>query len=119
MAGDAGRRVVAAVVVDAVVVGGRVGAAVLLLQTTTVLADNGLHVPVGPPAFTAVGGKAVDEVLLGEVGDDPGQLGEAGLDGGDGSKGGAAAALPLVLDRGDDAVVPPVPRAWCCTIEVW
>ena len=119
VAGDAGSGVVAGVVIVAVVVGGGVGAAVLLLETATVLADNGLHVPVGPPAFTAVGGKAVDEVLLGQVGDDPGLLGEAGLDGGDGGEGSTASALPLVLDRGDDPVVPPVPRAWCCTIEVW
>ena len=116
VAGDAGGGVVAAVVVVAVVVSGGVGAAVLLLQTTTVLADNGLHVPVGPPAFAAVGGEAVDKVLLGKVGDDAGLLGEAGLDGGDGGEGCAAAALPLVLDRGDDAVVPPVPGAGCRSV---
>ena len=116
VAGDAGSGVVAGVVIVAVVVGGGVGAAVLLLQTTTVLADNGLHVPVGPPAFAAVGGEAVDKVLLGKVGDDAGLLGEAGLDGGDGGEGCAAAALPLVLDRGDDAVVSPVPGAWCCSV---
>merc|ERR1719163_224525 len=113
VAGDAGSGVVAGVVIVAVVVGGGVGAAVLLLQTPTVLADNGLHVPVGPPAFAAVGGEAVDKVLLGKVGDDAGLLGEAGLDGGDGGEGCAAAALPLVLDRGDDAVVSPVPGAGC------
>merc|ERR1719234_1770664 len=70
MAGDAGDGVVAAVVVHAVVVGGGVGAAVLLLQVATVLADDRLHVPVGPPTFTAIGSKAVDEVLFGKVGDD-------------------------------------------------
>ena len=119
VAGDAGGGVVAAVVVVAVVVGGGVGAAVLLLQTTTVLADDRLHVPVGPPTFTAVSGEAVDEVLFGQVGDDPGLLGEAGLDGGDGSEGSTASALPLVLDRGDDPVVPPVPGAWCRGSEMW
>merc|ERR1719163_28089 len=116
VAGDAGSGVVAGVVIVAVVVGGGVGAAVLLLQTPTVLADNGLHVPVGPPAFAAVGGEAVDKVLLGKVGDDAGLLGEAGLDGGDGGEGCAAAALPLVLDRGDDAVVSPVPGAGCRSV---
>ena len=110
---DCGSRVVAAVVVVAVVVRRRVRAAVLLLQPASVLAHDRLHVPVRPPTFAAVRGEAVDEVLLGQVGDDAGLLGEAGLDGGDGSKGGTAATLLLVLDRGDDAVVPPVPRARC------
>merc|ERR1719150_781228 len=110
---DCGGRVVAAVVVVAVVVRRRVRAAVLLLQPASVLAHDRLHVPVRPPAFAAVRGEAVDEVFLGQVGDDAGLLGEAGLDGGDGSKGGAASTLLLVLDRGDDAVVPPVPRARC------
>merc|ERR1719234_2703156 len=119
VAGDAGDSVVAAVVVVAVVVRGGVGAAVLLLQTTTVLADDGLHVPVGPPTFAAVGGVAVDEVLFGKVSDDSGLLGETGLDGGDGSKCSTTAALPLVLNRGDDPMVPPVKRAWCRTSEMW
>ena len=113
VAADCGSRVVAAVVVVAVVVRRRVRAAVLLLQPSSVLAHDRLHVPVRPPTFAAVRGEAVDEVLLRQVGDDAGLLGEAGLDGGDGSKGGTAATLLLVLDRGDDAVVPPVPRAWC------
>merc|ERR1719180_789442 len=119
VAGNAGDGVVAAVVVHAVVVRGGVGAAVLLLQTTTVLADNRLHVPVGPPTFAAVRGKAVDEVLFGKVSDDPGLLGEAGFDGGDGGECRTTAALPLVLDRGDDPVVPPVKRAWCSGSEMW
>ena len=119
VAGDAGGGVVAAVVVVAVVVGGGVGAAVLLLQTTTVLADDRLHVPVGPPTFTAVGGEAVDEVLLGQVGDDPGLLSKAGLDGGNSSEGSTASTLPLVLDRGDNPVVPPIPGAWCRSSEMW
>ena len=110
---DCGSRVVAAVVVVAVVVRRRVRAAVLLLQPSSVLAHDRLHVPVRPPTFAAVRGEAVDEVFLRKVGDDAGLLGEAGLDGGDGSKGGTAATLLLVLDRGDDAMVPPVPRAWC------
>merc|ERR1719150_2566135 len=110
---DGGSRVVAAVVVVAVVVGRRVRAAVLLLQPSSVLAHDRLHVPVRPPAFAAVRGEAVDEVFLRKVGDNAGLLGEAGLDGGDGSKGGTAATMLLVLDRGDDAMVPPVPRAWC------
>ena len=117
VAGDAGDGVVAAVVVVAVVVGGGVGAAVLLLQTTIVLADDGLHVLVCPPTTATVGGEAVDQVLLGQVGDDAGLLGEAGLDGGHGGEGGTAATLPLVLDGGDDAVVSPIPGAWCCSIE--
>merc|ERR1712107_391505 len=50
VAGDPGRRVVAAVVIYAVPVGGRVGAAVLLLQPTSVLANNVLEVLVGVPA---------------------------------------------------------------------
>merc|ERR1712012_1286709 len=110
---DCGGRVVAAVVVVAVVVRRRVRAAVLLLQPAAVLAHDRLHVPVRPPTFAAVRGEAVDEVFLGQVGDDAGLLGEAGLDGGDGSKGSAASTLLLVLDRGDDPVVPPVPRARC------
>merc|ERR1719150_147830 len=110
---DGGSRVVAAVVVVAVVVRRRVRAAVLLLQPASVLAHDRLHVPVRPPAFAAICGEAVDQVLLRQVGDDAGLLGEAGLDGGDGSKGGTAATLLLVLDQGDDPVVPPVPRAWC------
>merc|ERR1719352_799559 len=119
VAGDAGDGVVAAVVVVAVVVCGGVGAAVLLLQVATVLADDRLHIPVGPPTFTAVSGEAVDEVLFGKVSDDPGLLGEAGLDGSNGSKGGTTSALPLVLDRGDNPVVPPVKRAWCSSSEIW
>merc|ERR1719445_2430620 len=113
VAADGGGRVVAAVVVVAVVVRRRVRAAVFLLQPAAVLAHDRLHVPVRPPTLAAVRGEAVDEVFLREVGDDAGLLGEAGLDGGDGSKGGTASTLLLVLDRGDDAVVPPVPRAWC------
>ena len=113
VAADGGGRVVAAVVVVAVVVRRRVRAAVLLLQPAAVLAHDRLHVPVRPPAFAAVRGEAVDEVFLRKVGDDAGLLGEAGLDGGDGSKGGTASTLLLVLDRGDDPVVPPVPRARC------
>merc|ERR1712012_634396 len=110
---DCGGRVVAAVVVVAVVVRRRVRAAVLLLQPAAVLAHDRLHVPVRPPTFAAVRGEAVDKMFLRKVGDDAGLLGEAGLDGGDGSKGGTAATRLLVLDRGDDAMVPPVPRARC------
>merc|ERR1712181_163229 len=99
VAGDAGDGVVAAVVVVAVVVCGGVGAAVLLLQAATVLADDRLHVPVGPPTFTSVCGEAVDEVLFGKVSDDAGLLCEAGLDGGNGGECRTTAALPLVLDR--------------------
>merc|ERR1719273_1276448 len=113
VAADGGSRVVAAVVVVAVVVRRRVRAAVLLLQPSSVLAHDRLHVPVCPPAFAAVCGEAVDQVLLGQVGDDAGLLGEAGLDGGHGGEGGAAATLPLVLDGGDDAVVSPIPGARC------
>merc|ERR1719370_1424900 len=113
VAADGGSRVVAAVVVVAVVVRRRVRAAVLLLQPAAVLAHDRLHVPVRPPAFAAVRGEAVDQVLLRKVSDDASLLGKAGLDGGDGSKGGTATTLLLVLDRGDNAMVPPVPRARC------